>query len=484
MSLLSLPNEILLVVFSHLDDPYPLYPLSTLCRRLHFLALPIYLTRMGILCDCPSGESSSTEACNISIRAEKAGALAALQTCLFLNNVQTLSCSFANSFANPQSQIAELARFNRLCSILSSIETVNLQIPPHNDYPEGSQEIYFKNLVQALNTVLEKSCISLAVDATVGDAVSRISKRHRQAPSLEFFTSSISLSPVALRRGTLSTFRLHSEVLFTPYCRPWTLDVLNSFPLTSISIDAPFVPTEVLDALLSETDIPTLSEVSILNCRIKPARMHLFLSRHTSVTWLHLGNAFVPSFEEQLPSGYLPRLTSLSATAAQVAYLLHAMDNTSALRTVRVLSHMTRLDLIFTDTSLHSVASRLGTPVSLTLVLPVPPNLPRVVVDLNLVFGEDTTLKFVATLEFVFEDANVAFFKISDYVSITKWCAPFPGLQTVVLLGFNAEYNMTLIVEAMRLHAPNVEKLVVNSVEYELITPAETQRKAYIVPSV
>ncbi|KAF8146984.1 hypothetical protein K438DRAFT_491990 [Mycena galopus ATCC 62051] len=470
-SLLSLPNEILLVVFSHLRHPSPLYPLSTLCRRLHFLALPIYLSRIGCL-----EASSSTGSCSISISAERTTrTLEALQTSLFLDHVQNLSCTFSN----PHSNIKDLAIFRSLCSILSRIESTNLQfsLPSEEDYFDGGQATYCNDIVRALNAVLEKSCTSLAVNAVFDDTVSggsRIPKRDRfrsrrtRDPAVGVSMSSIPLSAAAFRQKTLTTFSPHSEVLFSPYCSAWTIDVLNTFPLTSISIDVSSVPTDAFDALFLVTEIPTLRDLAILNGRIKPSRMHLFLSRHPSITRLHLGTVVVPSLEERLPPDHLPQLRDLLAPAAQVSYLLQAMDPSSTLRSVRVSSHLTRLDLIFTDASLRPIISRLA-PVALALVLPVPPKLPRFATDLDLDFREeDSALRLVAALEFVFAEENVAFLNLSAYVSLAKWCEPFPGLKTVELSGFNGNYDTALAVEAFGARSLGVEKLLVNGAEHDL----------------
>ncbi|KAJ7742681.1 hypothetical protein DFH07DRAFT_836078 [Mycena maculata] len=471
LGLLTLPNEILLIIFSHFEDPYPLYPLSTTCRRLHFLALPIYGVRTGVL----KLSDSMTESYNIMVGPEETTALAALQTSLFLDTVDNLNCTFSN----PHSQIRDLGRFYRLCSILTSIDSTNLRFrpPSFDDYHGPIQEIYyFDSIIHALNMVLEKSCTTLTVGAVPSDKPGsrRRARAARGAPSGGVLTSSISLSTAALRQRKLSEFGIHSDILVSPHCRAWTVEVLNSFPITSLSIDAYSVPTDVWDNVLTQTEIPTLSDLSIADCRVAPARMHAFLSRHPSVTTLHFGMVFVPSLQERLPPDHLPRLRVLSAPAAQVAYLLQALEHTAALRTVRVHSHMTRLDLIFTDTSLRSVESRLA-PVALSLVLPVPANLPHLAVDLDLEFGDETALKYVSTLEFVFEDVNVAFFKLSDYLSITKWFAPFPGLKTVALVGFNDSYNIALVLEAIGLRA-NVEVLGVNGFKYDLMSSGQLDR--------
>ncbi|KAJ7485534.1 hypothetical protein FB451DRAFT_59396 [Mycena latifolia] len=458
-SLLSLPNEVLLVVFCHLEDPYPLYPLSTLCRRLHFLTLPLYLSRRGVWDD---------SCCNISIDAEQVDALPALQTSLFLSSVENLCCVFSN----PYSQNKDLARFHRVCCMLTSIGTAKLQFgaPLYGDYAGTTQETYFIPIVDVLNKVLEKSCTALTVDAvpreppaaTAGGRHLKISKRARgtrQVLEVGVLTSSISLSPTALRQRTLSTFRLHSEILCAPHCRAWTLDVLNSFPLTSLSIDTPSVPPDVLDKLLSQTEIPTLSELSLVNCKIAPARLHHFLARHPSVTSLYLDTVFVPSGEERLPPNYLPRLTTLSAAAPQIGYLLHAMPYTAALRTVRVCSHMTHVDLVLTDTSLCPVAPRLAPPIALSLVLPVPTNLPRLIPDVDAVFDADSALHFVSTLEFVFADGEGAP-AFANYAAIAKWAAPFPALRTVELVGCNVSADTAPILAAFQARAPGVERVV------------------------
>ncbi|KAJ7037950.1 hypothetical protein C8F04DRAFT_386002 [Mycena alexandri] len=460
--LLDLPNEILIIV-CHLGDPSPIYLLSTMCRRLHFLALPIYLSRIGVCHDVDSAEG-----CNISIGPENSDALAVLLTSLLLNVAQSLSCAL--------STLKDVARFTRLCSRLSRIEAAELRFsPPSHDYADESQAAYYTEVVKTLNVVLEKACESLTVDIVLGASaptISRISRRSRlqaRAPKRGripgLLTTSISLSPAAFRQRTLSTFRLHSDIVFSPHCLAWTIDVLNSFPLAVISIDAPTVQTDVLDALLSVTEIPTLCDMSILNCRLRPSQMHLFLSRHPSITRLHLGNVIVPPMQERLPPDHLPQLTALSAAAAQVAYLLHTLDQTGALREIRVLSHMTQLDLIFTDASLRPVASRLA-PVSLSLVLPVLSNLPRLPTSLGGLFGDDSALKLVTTLEFVFGDDNIAFNTLADYVSLTPWCAPFPGLRNVELVGFNSTYSIELARQAFKEHAPTIEMLVIGGVEY------------------
>ncbi|KAJ7163761.1 hypothetical protein C8R46DRAFT_325502 [Mycena filopes] len=465
MSLLALPNEVLIIVFGYMEDPSPLYSLSTLSRRLHFLALPTYLARTGV---CPDADSD--EGCNISIGLENPRALTVLLTSLFLNVAQSLSCAFSTP--------KDLARFTRLCSRLSRIEVAELRftLPSHN-YADESHAAYYTEVVRTLNAVLEKSCESLTVDIVLNESaptISRISRRNRlqargakSGPIAGLLTSSISLSPAAFRQRTLSTFRLHSDIVFSPHCLAWTIDVLNSFPLTTISIDAPTVQTDVLDALLSVTEIPTLSDISILNCRLRPSQMHLFLARHPGITRLHLGNVIVPPMQQRLPPEHLPNLTTLSAAAAQVAYLLHALEQTAFLRDIRVLSHMTQLDLVFTDSSLRPVVSRLA-PVSLSLVLPVPSNLPRLPIGVGLHFGADSALNLVSTLEFVFSDDNVAFDKLVDYVTLTPWCTPFPGLRNVELVGFNSTYNTELVCQAFQRHAPNVAVLVVAGVEHIL----------------
>ncbi|KAJ7104517.1 hypothetical protein B0H15DRAFT_28806 [Mycena belliarum] len=456
--LLSLPNELLLVVFHHLQDPYPLYPLSTLCRRLHFLSLPIYLSRRGIY----------NETCgNISISAEQIDVLPALQTSLFLNTVPSLCCAFPNPYSDQ-----DLARFLRVCCTLQSVGAAKLQFaqaPSSNDdYTEKMHETYLINVVNILNKVLEKSCTTLTIEATP-DEISAITRARfsskrgrgmRPVSQAHLLTSRISLSPAALRQSTLTTFRLHSPLLFTPHCRAWTIDVLNSFHLSSLSINAPAVAADVFNGLLSQTEIPTLSDLSMVNCRIAPAHLHLFLARHPSISSLHLDNMFVPSAGERLPPGFLPQLASLSAPAPQIAYFFHALPPAATLRTVRVLCHMTHVDLRLTDTSLRAAAPRLAPPVALALVLPVPASLPRVIPDVDMVFDADTdsALRFVSTLAFVFADDDAALGPVK-YAAIAKWAAPFPALRTVELVGSRST-DTAPILAAFQARAPDVERVV------------------------
>ncbi|KAJ7066430.1 hypothetical protein C8F01DRAFT_1123226 [Mycena amicta] len=465
---LSLPNELLLDVFSHFEDPYPLYPLSTLCRRLHFLALPLYLTRTGVYETLPDPAS-----CNISVGAEQTGTLAALQTSLFLGAAKNLSCTFCT----PTSRFQDIARFYRLCSILTSAQSTILffSVGTFDNYSDSILWRYAFDVVRALNMLLEKSCGDLTVATFAGASSTfrgRVSRRHivnTPGPSTAAVTSSASLSPAALRRKSLSKFQLHSEVLFYPHLRAWTIDVLNSFPLTSLSIVMPNVQADVLGAVLSDTEIPTLRDLTIRECRLKPSHLHLFLARHPHITHLHLEKLVVPSLQERLPRNALQSLEVLAAEPTQVAYLLHALDGLPTnLQSIRLLSHMTTVDLQATNTSLRHVASRLAQGPSITLVLPVPDNLPRVAPDTGLCFDDtDSALHFVSRLELLFRECTtpIPLPKLTDYVA--KWSAPFPLLRVVELaeLRKNDRYEVADIVEAVKPSLLHARTLLLNGRE-------------------
>jgi hypothetical protein len=87
IGILDLPTEILVEI---LDSPtFPsetLYALALLCRRLHFLVLPMYFSRHGTI--------STPNSIVISMRTDRRDLLSALQTALFIPQIDTLTCIF------------------------------------------------------------------------------------------------------------------------------------------------------------------------------------------------------------------------------------------------------------------------------------------------------------------------------------------------------------------------------------------------------
>ncbi|KAJ7264771.1 hypothetical protein C8J57DRAFT_1623727 [Mycena rebaudengoi] len=81
---LDLPDDVLLMVFAHLDSE--LYSVSRMTRRLHLLALPIYFSQNGI--DDP------TTSCNFGLVNHPTGGdiLSALNSALFLDQIKAVSC--------------------------------------------------------------------------------------------------------------------------------------------------------------------------------------------------------------------------------------------------------------------------------------------------------------------------------------------------------------------------------------------------------
>ncbi|KAJ7277878.1 hypothetical protein C8J57DRAFT_1579561 [Mycena rebaudengoi] len=81
---LDLPDDVLLMVFVHLDSE--LYSVSRMTRRLHLLALPIYFSQKGI--DDPA------TSCNFGLVNHPTGGdiLSALNSALFLDQIKAVSC--------------------------------------------------------------------------------------------------------------------------------------------------------------------------------------------------------------------------------------------------------------------------------------------------------------------------------------------------------------------------------------------------------
>ncbi|KAF7316278.1 F-box domain-containing protein [Mycena indigotica] len=366
MTLLSLPNELLLDVFSHFEDPHLLFTLSTLCKRLHLLALPLYLSQIGVY------ESLSPGVCNITIGQHRTEALAALQTALFLDAVQTLSCTLPHAMQLGQ----DVKRLARVCAALTSVNSATLHVNPRKFLDDSSGDLNPLSFVDCLNSLLEKSCSSLTVKSFRDRWTDHKSRPMRRAQQPSRVLSAAALSPAAMRAKSLSTFNIHSEILVFPHVRAWTIDVLNSFPIRALSISAPFQIEEITD-ILAVTEIPTLLTLALHESRITPAQLHAFLARHPQITHLRLEKLIVPPLHERLPSRALESIVTLTAGPTHVAYLLHALNRLpSTLQCIRILSYMTTVDLQGANSSLHHVVSFLAGIPDLRLVLPVPDSLP------------------------------------------------------------------------------------------------------------
>jgi hypothetical protein len=123
--------------------------------------------------------------------------------------------------------------------------------------------------------------------------------------------------------SALTTLNIHSSFLLHANLYRWTLHLLNTSPLTSLSLDnidlVPFDWALTLPALT----IPTLASLTIGSRRIAIAvpDLHLFLARHPSIHTLDL--SFYIGVGDFFPSARTCVLPRLEIIRARPEYLLY-----------------------------------------------------------------------------------------------------------------------------------------------------------------
>ncbi|KAJ6570159.1 hypothetical protein DFH09DRAFT_423156 [Mycena vulgaris] len=348
VGLLRLPNEILLEIFQQLDSGDPgILAISTLCKRLHYVALPIYLAAHGI------PDASALASQELILSPTQLDILAALQTSLFIHSLKHISCSFSlNSARRDYSTrdvdnfLGHIRRLAAFLSILQGVDQVTLNFKDVNfwamDESLSILEAWAPTASTLLDVVLEKGCTTLNVEGGMfivhpsqfplkpGPKV--IAKRRsvifdvgRRIGSAFAGRSDTQKIPESGKsRAALRTFNIRSRVLLLHPCYSWTMTALNTSPnLVSLSIRVD-IPERSWDEILSNIHVPTLENLTIdLRCRIRAATFDQFLARHPRVSTLSLGRDLLPLTEEGVASnGRLPNLRHLFASPTYVRFLM------------------------------------------------------------------------------------------------------------------------------------------------------------------
>ena len=184
---------------------------------------------------------------------------------------------------------------------------------------------------------------------------------------------------------SLTTFNIiHSSMLlYYPFRYHWTLKTLNTSPLTTLSLESLNLSTADWSQLLPYLILPSLSKLSIANCRIIFADLTAFLTRHPSITTLDLNKSTpIPyAHNPPFPKDILPELTTLIAYPEYLIHLLRPpSDDHSVLPALTSItlpyppslysSHQSdQSDLTFLDTALSSIAIRPLSHSEITLTL-------------------------------------------------------------------------------------------------------------------
>ncbi|KAJ7280197.1 hypothetical protein C8J57DRAFT_1301904 [Mycena rebaudengoi] len=358
-TLLSLPNELLVLIFENLQFPVDyLCTLAMLNRRVHILALSIYFARNNM----PSPSKSVV----IRMRLDGMDTLTALQMalCICLSpKIEHLECILPHpSCVSVIPLLPHLSRLRRFISRLS-LDRVILQLDVGNSKCNATGDDYalraWSSTFEALlNSFVQTSCTDFTIRAgTYFTRSYAISKTPRWSAhfirTLEAFFSSktdITSSDVKFQRvpqqglgrnitpmsldarsrhcTVLNVIHIQSVVLLTPPGLRWTLSALQHSPVTTLSISEVSMDTQLWRAAfyLIAKATPGLTDLSLseLEC-ISDIEILAFCSRLPRLTRLKIGrNELNPDTPTRCEHGApIPEFRNLASIHAPSDFLLY-----------------------------------------------------------------------------------------------------------------------------------------------------------------
>ncbi|KAJ7107166.1 hypothetical protein C8R43DRAFT_937331 [Mycena crocata] len=352
--ILDLPTEILIGVFETPSIPTDaIYFVSLLCRRLHFIALPIYLRRQGM--------DFNLKSVVITMRSDRKDVLSALQTALFTLQTKQITCIFPHPSCTTIFPILpHLQRLRKFISRLESIKTVTLQM----DAPESvclavgddsALQAWSMHLADLLNCIVQKRCSSLSMvyggqlsrtyelipTRTPQNPITRLSAALQRLIGLsgseteEFrrvarqgkTRAEVVLSPTVYNFSNLNSLTIRSAIMLLPPGLRWTLAALRNCPITSLTLYHDVVESAIWNAVLPlmASAVPGLKSLVLQRAELLsdsdcleflselPQLRHLTISSTTTSELTHIG---------PLIGLELQKLESLRAPPRYVQYFL------------------------------------------------------------------------------------------------------------------------------------------------------------------
>ena len=374
-----LPTEILCKIFEGFTV-YNLFNVSLVSRRLHYVALPLYFSRLGLsdtLCPSPT----------IVLQKNSLKALPGLQVSTFITSVKKLSCTFC-----PPGRVLlkDMARLIDFIDRVSHIEEVVFDFadfdywvsicPGFTDLP--SPEVIASALDKLLAIALGKSCSNLSIQrgadfmtmsirthsrlerqrSLIDDLAQKdlqqprnlqnprklkgirrkVFNLFRLKPPAEPPSSDSSepehQTPVvmhldAIKSTQLQTLEIHSPLLLGPHFIDLTTKILMKSYLTFLSFRhyGGQVEMENIISLMDRIRIPTLLHLGFFAAsNAEPSHLMNFISRHPTLESLDLGDTDFTGENFDLAGTVMPRTTKLCARHEYVHLLLshpHFMPN-------------------------------------------------------------------------------------------------------------------------------------------------------------
>ena len=373
LTLLDLPDELLLQVIDHLDAA-GMFTLTMLCKRLHELALSAYFVRYGLTMPLDSTNA-------LMLKGKQLNALPGLQMASFTKDIKHLHCKF--NYLEHDRNLAVIT--HRICWLILKIERLESLTFDFDGCDLGHLSARWGLVVCAriaacsdLLTTAARRCTSLELSHAGAS-----SERHHQLEkeATKWLNRDRSLArngPFnALRRyllpgnsfsrsshaqqtsSTLKTLVLHSNMFLLPPFSDWAFHTLNTAPLTKLELIG-VVLSQIAAALIFQCiNIPTLEHLCITTCRFP---LDEFLPRLNTVSTLRIVADTIFSLSPYLPKSALPRLLALHSNPNTVVHLLTPTGAFPQLAEVRILVYLSLDDqFIFhtVENKLSPVAHRL-----------------------------------------------------------------------------------------------------------------------------
>ena len=395
VGILDLPNEIIIFILEDLEDD-ELFSLALLSRKLHHLALPIYLSRNGI---------SSRPSSHLLLFDDRSNSiLKALNTALFRPALNSLLCTLL-CHKRPDDLFRQLLMINRLLGKVSlheasiTFDDVNPLIPAKEgiimsrffgDIEDPNHVVvqdFGRELTVMMELILASGCQSFTISHS--GTYSPPSNETKAAilanfHGLQFIKRKVTnlLSPFSSMfpnlypstTNALKTFNLHSSIAIHPHLCRWTINTLNNSKITSLSISQNrFTKSSVWSLVLPCITIPSLSHFSIDLCSIKTGDLFKFLRRHPLIQSLFLGrNILSPNPSQILIKSALKHVSQLTAHPKWLVHLLTPQGCFPSLSCIRILwriQNKQHFSFVMLNSLLEPIARRLGSIKELHLVL-------------------------------------------------------------------------------------------------------------------